>query len=75
MAAYRQFFVLSSQSSMGKEMPLYTENNRHYIDEDLAKLRISQQKVRTIIFILFSRVDAKSRNWRMYSAVYVNIHN
>jgi hypothetical protein len=30
---------------MGKEMPLYTENNGHYIERDLAKLRISQHKV------------------------------
>ena len=31
---------------MGKEMPLYTENNGHYIDRDMADLRISQDKVR-----------------------------
>jgi hypothetical protein len=28
---------------MGKEMPLYTESNGHYIDRDMAELRIETE--------------------------------
>ena len=41
---------------MGKEMPLYTNKNPHCIDQELAELRISQQKVRLIYYMMVSNL-------------------